>query len=112
MSKRPLYLDMLTDMAGNWHDTTSAMITITVGMVLQKLEVTSIDIPLGGVDALLTRYEVDREYFKADDDGTIMRITLKERTNETTADVADDGGARDTTVEGTVIHPATPGTHE
>lgn len=81
MAQRPVFLDMLTGMAEEWHDTTTAMLTITIGMVMLKLEQTTVTVRLDNVADIMNRYEIIRTY-GADAEGVpFMTVTLKEREN-------------------------------
>lgn len=118
MSKRPLQLDVLANAAESWHDTTSAMISVTAGMILRRLQVTSVEIALGDITPFLARYEVDRTYRTDENDVVHMRITIKERgddtttTQETAAGLADQRGAGTSPVVGDTGDAYTPGTNE
>lgn len=75
---RQLHLDMLANMADDWSDTTSAMISITVGLVMRELGITEVEVPLSGLTEFMTKYTIDRSYFDRDDK-QMMRVTVTER---------------------------------
>lgn len=86
MSER-LQLDMLARMAERWDDTTQAMLTITVGLMMKKLKLTEIDMVLSvaSVGELLDQHDLDRTYFAYPDGTPGMRVTLKPKKDQ------DDG---------------------
>lgn len=80
MSER-LELDMLARMAESWDDTTQAMLTITIGLMMRKLKLTEIDMVLSvdSVSELLDKHDLDRTYFVYPDGKPGMRVALKQK---------------------------------
>jgi len=79
MSER-LYLDILAKMGDDWNDTTQAMISIVVGLIMAQVDATSFDIRIDAetVNLLLEKYDLDRR-FHVVDGKQYMLITLKRK---------------------------------
>ena len=78
LTARQIQLDMLATMAEEWADTTSAMISVSIALVMLQSGVRMVEVSLGEVKELMSKYAIDRTYF--DKDGVpMMRVTIIER---------------------------------
>lgn len=73
-------LDVLAKTADDWREMTQALLTVTLGLVMEQLEVTSIDIRVDPevTETLLDIYDLDRHYYTANNE-TYMRVTMKRK---------------------------------
>lgn len=78
ITARQIQLDMLATMAEDWSDTTSAMISVSIALVMLQLQTTTVEVALHELKDVMAKYIIDRTYF--DKDGVpMMRVTLIER---------------------------------
>lgn len=63
-----LQLDILAKMAEDWSDTTQAMITIMIGLVMRSINVDTLDLSLDAntISDLTSNYTLDRTYTLVD----------------------------------------------
>lgn len=77
MAIKGLNMDVLARMSEDWTDTTSAMLSAVIGLVMQEYHIPEVLVDLGRIGPLLQKFEIDREYLP----DMRMRVTMKERDN-------------------------------
>lgn len=78
--ERNLQLEILAKMAEDWQDTTSAMLSVTVALVLVRLGETTVTVPLDNVAEIMRKFNIDRAYIDIEGQPHMV-VTLMEKTD-------------------------------
>lgn len=70
---------LMAQLADKWTDDTSAMLSIAIALVMEKLNAEVVDIDLASSSAIVDKYIIDRAYYINDDNRPMMRVTLIKR---------------------------------
>jgi len=73
-----LQLDLLAKMSEDWTDTTSAMLSMCIAMVMLSFNSRDLELDLSKTKEIMDKFEIDRTYYIIDG-GLKLRVTLKER---------------------------------
>jgi len=76
--KAQLAMDMMARMADDWGDTAQAMLSVTIALVMRKLEVTSVTVALDEVRETMDRFAIIRTYSEVDG-RPYMTVTVEKK---------------------------------